>query len=217
MPDLRVLHGVSALVRRGDLAVIAGRSGSGKTTLLNVAAALLQPTAGLVAWGGIELPSLSSREIAAMRARHLGVVFQGGALIESLTAAENVALPAVPKGVRGNGRTLSRELLADVGLAKRADHFPAELSGGERQRVAIARALFSDPALLLVDEPTANLDRQTADSVIALLTDLAADDRCLVVASHDEHLIRQATSVLWLEPDVAPADVSQAHPIASPS
>ncbi len=198
---LRVLDEVSAIVHRGELVVVAGRSGSGKTTLLNIAAALLVPTAGAVAWGDADVVSLRARDLAALRARHLGVVFQGAALIESLTAAENVALPALPRGRRESGRRRAQALLADVGLGARGTHFPRQLSGGERQRVAIARALFNDPALLLVDEPTANLDRASADAVIDLLAELAVDGKGVFVASHDEHLIRRAADVIWLEGD----------------
>lgn len=198
---LRVLEDVSTIVHGGELVVVAGRSGSGKTTLLNIAAALLAPTAGSVAWGEAELASLSSRDLAVLRAKHLGVVFQGAALIDSLTAAENAALPALPRGRQESGKRRARALLADVGLGSRVGHFPRELSGGERQRVAIARSLFNDPALLLVDEPTANLDRASADAVIDLLAGLAADGKGLLVASHDEHLVRRATSIVWLEGD----------------
>jgi ABC-type lipoprotein export system ATPase subunit len=215
---LRVLDDVSALVHRGELVVVAGRSGSGKTTLLNIAAALLAPTSGAVAWGEAELAALPSRDLAALRARHLGVVFQGAALIESLTAAENVALPALPKGRRESGKRRAEALLADVGLGARGSHFPRQLSGGERQRVAIARALFNDPALLLVDEPTANLDRANADAVIDLLAELAADGKGVLVASHDEHLIRRAADVIWLEGDESTDGgvPRQAHRIAAP-
>jgi ABC-type lipoprotein export system ATPase subunit len=211
---LRVIDGVSVVVRRGDLVVVAGRSGSGKTTLLNIAAALLAPTSGSVSWGDAELASLAPSAVAALRARHLGVVFQGAALIDSLTAAENVALPALPRGRGESGRRRALALLADVGLGARGGHFPRQLSGGERQRTAIARALFNDPALLVVDEPTANLDRASADAAIDLLAELADDGKGLLVASHDEHLIRRASSILWLEADGASdgAERRQADP-----
>lgn len=198
---LRVLDGVSATVRHGELIVVAGRSGSGKTTLLNIAAGLLAPTTGTVAWGRTDIASIPARDVAALRARHLGVVFQGAALLESLTAAENVALPVMPTGRHESGKRRAIELLTAVGLSARVAHFPRELSGGERQRVAVARALFNDPALLVVDEPTANLDRLTADAVIDLLTTLPAGGKGLLVASHDEHLIRRATRVVRLEGD----------------
>lgn len=132
-------------------------------------------------------------------------MFQGAALIDSLTAAENVALPALPRGRRDSGRRRALALLADVGLGARGGHFPRQLSGGERQRTAIARALFNDPALLVVDEPTANLDRASADAAIDLLAELANDGKGLLIASHDEHLIRRASSVLWLEVEIETA------------
>lgn len=196
---LRVLDDVAELVRGEELVVVAGRSGSGKTTLLNIAAALLAPSSGTVCWGDAELGPLAPSAIAALRARLVGVVFQGAALIDSLTAAENVALPALPRGRDADGRQRALDLLALVGLPARSGHLPRQLSGGERQRTAVARALFNDPPLLLIDEPTANLDRASADALIDLLAGLAADGKGLLVASHDEHLIRRADRVLWLE------------------
>lgn len=196
-----VLVGVSLAVRRGELVAVAGRSGSGKTTLLNIAGAMLAPTSGSVLWGGTAVSSLRPRELAQLRGRQVGIVFQGAELIGSLTAAENVALPALPKGLREDGRERARSLLAGMGLGGRPRQFPSQLSGGERQRVAIARGLFADPSLLLVDEPTANLDRSNADAVIELLAALAADGKGLLVASHDEHLIRRADRVIGLESD----------------
>lgn len=203
---LRVLDDVAELVRGAELVVVAGRSGSGKTTLLNIAAALLAPTSGTVCWGNAELGSLVPSAVTALRARQIGVVFQGAALIDSLTAAENVALPALPRGRDADGRQRALDLLAAVGLPARTGHFPRQLSGGERQRTAIARALFNDPPLLLVDEPTANLDRASADAVIGLLAGLAAGGKGLLVASHDEHLIRRADRVLWLEGERPPVE-----------
>lgn len=193
-----VLRGIDLSVAPGELVVVAGRSGSGKTTLLNIAAGLLRPTGGAVSWSGAEIGALSLDALARLRGRSVGIVFQNAVLIETLTAAENVALAAVPAGVRG-GRERAMELLDQFGVATRARHYPAHLSGGEQQRVAIARALFADPPLLIVDEPTANLDRRTADGVVEILRGLAEHGRGLLVASHDTHAMDSAARVLELE------------------
>jgi ABC-type lipoprotein export system ATPase subunit len=197
---VEVLQGIDLTVTRGEIVVVAGRSGAGKTTLLNVAAGLLRPTSGAVRWDGTDIAGLGSDALARLRGRTLGMVFQNAALIETLTAAENVALASVPSGVRG-GRARVKELLEEMGVASRAGHYPASLSGGEQQRVAIARALYADPPLLIVDEPTANLDRRTADHVLATLDLLASNGRGVLVASHDRHALGIAARVLELEPD----------------
>ncbi len=196
---VRVLEGIDLEVGRGELVVVAGRSGCGKTTLLNIAAGLLRPTRGIVTWSGVAVGELSWDALARLRGRTVGVVFQNAALIETLTAAENVALAAVPSGLKG-GRIRALGLLDQLGVTGRAGHYPAHLSGGEQQRVAIARALFADPPLLIVDEPTANLDRRTADEVIGALRSLREQGRGLLVASHDAHAIDVADRVIELEP-----------------
>ncbi len=195
---LRVFKGIDLAVERGELVVAAGRSGSGKTTLLHIAAGLLRPTTGEVRWSDVALDELDDDGLAALRGRSVGIVFQNAALIDTLTAVENVALQAVPAGVRG-GRDRALDLLGRQGLAARARHYPSHLSGGEQQRVALARALYADPPLLIVDEPTANLDRHAADELITQLGALASQGHALLVASHDPHLIGIAGSVLELE------------------
>jgi ABC-type lipoprotein export system ATPase subunit len=196
---VEVLRGVSLVVTGGELVALAGRSGSGKTTLIRIAAGLLRPTRGTVRWNGQNLSACSEDELARMRGTQLGLVFQGGALIDSLTAAENVALAGVASGVRRDGQNLAERLLDRVGVRDRARNFPSQLSGGEQQRVALARALYGHPRLLLVDEPTANLDRATANDLIALLRIVAEADRGLLVASHDPHLLAAADRVIEIE------------------
>ncbi|MGH2467373.1 MAG: ABC transporter ATP-binding protein, partial [Candidatus Limnocylindrales bacterium] len=193
-------------VGQGDLVVVAGRSGSGKTTLLGIAAGLVEPSSGHVLWQGARVADLSADARARRRGSLIGIVFQNAALIETLTAAENVLVAAVPAGVRREDGRRARELLGEQGLGARRDHDPSRLSGGERQRVALARALFADPPLLIVDEPTANLDRVTADGLIETLVRLAAAGRGLLVASHDRHLIDRATGLIRLEPEALPGD-----------
>lgn len=202
---IAIVHGLTFGVGRGEFVCIAGRSGSGKTTVLMLAAGLLAPTTGSISWHSLALDTISDHELTSDRGRHVGLVFQNGGLISSLRASENVALPgmAVPHGSdaisRVDAKSRVAELLDQVGLPDRAAHFPAALSGGEQQRVALARALFRDPPLLLIDEPTANLDRQSATAIIDLLVRLRDTGRGILVASHDEQLIRRADRVIQME------------------
>jgi ABC-type lipoprotein export system ATPase subunit len=198
---LTALTSTSLTLARAGFTCVAGRSGSGKTTLLHVAAGLLKPSAGDVRWKGDSILGLSEGERAKRRLSLFGFVFQAGGLIGSLTALENVALPGVPAGQarRGSRRVRARDMLAEVGLLDRADHFPSQLSGGEQQRVGLARALYADPAALIVDEPTANLDRANADAIIEVMVELNHKGRGLLVASHDDRLIRRAQRVLRLD------------------
>lgn len=196
---LRILDRMSLTVRPREVVCLAGRSGSGKTTVLMIAAGLLRPTGGTVHWGDVALHALRGDTLTAERGRRVGIVFQNGALIAALRASENVALPGIAAhGTEAADR--AARLLDDVGLSDRGSHFPAMLSGGEQQRVAIARALFRDPPLLLVDEPTANLDRHAASAVIELLIRLREAGRGLLVASHDERVIASADHVVAMEP-----------------
>jgi ABC-type lipoprotein export system ATPase subunit len=198
---LTALPSTSLSLAAGAFTCVAGRSGSGKTTLLHVAAGLLVPSAGEVLWRGESVLGLREGERARRRLALFGFVFQAGGLIGSLTAAENVALPGAPTGRerRINRGARARDMLAEVGLLDRADHFPSQLSGGEQQRVGLARALFADPAALIVDEPTANLDRANADAIIDVMVELNRKGRGLLVASHDERLIGRAGRVLRLD------------------
>jgi ABC-type lipoprotein export system ATPase subunit len=186
-------------VQEGEFVCLAGRSGSGKTTLLHLASGLLAPGRGAVRWRGEDVAGLPEREAAARRRELFGIVLQGGGLVETLTAEENVALPGPPSGTpRGSARARASGALDRVGLAGRGGHLPSQLSGGEQQRVGIARALYADPAMLVADEPTANLDRVSADQVIELLASLHTAGQTLLVATHDEHLIAAAERVVRL-------------------
>lgn len=198
---LRVVDGMTLSVRSGEVVCLAGRSGSGKTTVLMICAGLLRPTAGGVRWGGVDLSELTGDALTAERGRHIGIVFQNGALIGSLRASENVAIPGMAGGDGPDPAARAAALLHVVGLPDRGSHFPGMLSGGEQQRVAIARSLFRDPPLLLVDEPTANLDRHAAADVVDLLVRLRDSGRGLLVASHDERVIAAAGRVIEMEPD----------------
>jgi ABC-type lipoprotein export system ATPase subunit len=178
----------------GDFHSFAGRSGSGKTSILRVAAGLVPPTEGRVLWQGLEITGLADDVITARRRRHVGYLDQGGNLVPGLTALENVLLPAVPDRRTRELARKARDILNELGVGDRASHYPDRLSGGERQRVALARALVLDPAVVMADEPTASLDRASADALISLLRRLADRGTAVLVASHDPNLIAAADS-----------------------
>jgi len=193
-----VLHGVSLDVAAQDVLAVTGASGSGKSTLLGLLAGLDHPTAGSIVIDGVDITTLDEDALARFRRERIGYVFQSFHLIPTLTALENVATPLE---IAGAARTLSRarERLAEVGLEERAAHYPAQLSGGEQQRVAIARALALDPAIVLADEPTGNLDSQTGEQIVDLLLALNRERRStLVLVTHDEALTRRADRVITL-------------------
>lgn len=190
---VHALRDVSLDVGRGEKVALLGRSGSGKSTLLNVLGGLDPPSGGTVEVDGRGLGSLSSKALADYRLSTVGMIFQSFNLIPSRTALQNVELPMIFAGrSRGQRRFAARQALEHVGLAARLDHHPAELSGGEHQRVAIARALVNEPAVLLADEPTGNLDSATAAEIIALLMDHVRQRAAtLVMVTHDEELARR--------------------------
>jgi len=180
-----VLAEVSLRAEPGETVAILGPSGSGKSTLLNIVGSLDRPTAGTVRLGEIEVTALEGAALAAFRAREVGFVFQDHHLLPQLTAVENVALPALAAGAAGGAHERARELLERMGVGGRADAFPAKLSGGERQRVAAARALINGARLLLCDEPTGNLDRESGLRLMALLRELAADGVTVLMVTHN--------------------------------
>jgi putative ABC transport system ATP-binding protein len=187
---VRALDGIDLGISAGEFVALEGPSGSGKTTLLQLLGALDRPSAGSVVFEGRDLASLPDKELATLRLRSFGFVFQQFNLIPTLTAVENVEVKLAPVG---GTRERALELLAEVGLAGRADHLPAQMSGGEQQRVAIARALSVDPRVVLADEPTGNLDTATGSEIIELLSGLAAEHgSTVVVATHDADLAARA-------------------------
>ncbi len=194
--DVRALDGVSLTVRRGEFVAIVGPSGAGKTTLLNLLGCMDAPSSGRLWLEGREVQQLNERGRTHLRRERLGFVFQHFGLVPTLTVAENVALPLVFARRTADGR-VSR-LLEKVGLSSRRNHRPHELSGGEMQRVAIARALVNEPALLLADEPTGNLDSVTGEAVIALLRQLNAEGLTVVVVTHNPALAGAAGRQLRL-------------------
>lgn len=188
------LRGVSMRVGDGEYVAILGKSGSGKTTLLNMITGIDRPTSGEIYASGNPLQILDENSAAVWRGRNVGIVFQFFQLLPTLTVAENVMLPmdfcnTYPAGMR---KKRALELLEQVDIARHADKFPAALSGGERQRVAIARALANDPALIVADEPTGNLDSRTAESIYGLFDGLAKTGKTLIVVSHDPNVAKRA-------------------------
>ncbi|MBM4155321.1 MAG: ABC transporter ATP-binding protein [Lentisphaerae bacterium] len=188
-------------VPRGEFLALMGPSGSGKSTLLNLMAGIDRPTSGVIEFDGQPIQDLSRGHLAAWRARHVGYIFQLYHLVPVLTAFENVELPLLLDPMpRRERRERVEAALALVGLAHRMHHFPRELSGGEEQRVAIARAIVANPPLLVADEPTGDLDRDAADSVLGLLRALSRDHRrTIVMVTHDPRAAAVADRVLHLE------------------
>ncbi|MGI9479640.1 MAG: ABC transporter ATP-binding protein [Hyphomicrobiaceae bacterium] len=191
-----ILRRVSWSVAQGRSVAVVGPSGSGKTSLLMIIAGLERATVGRVEIAGHDFSALTEDQLAEVRGRRIGIVFQSFHLVPTMTAFENVALPLELTG-RADAPARARTLLADVGLADRLDHYPAQLSGGEQQRVALARALAPQPQLLLADEPTGNLDKATGASVVELLFRLQKrDGATLILVTHDEALAAQCDDVV---------------------
>jgi len=198
---LTVLDHVDFSVEKGTICSIVGPSGSGKTTLIGLCAGLDRPTSGDVILNGIKLGPLNEDERAEVRNQHVGFVFQTFQLVPTLTALENVMVPLELRGMRSaEVRHDAEELLTNVGLRDRMDHYPAQLSGGEQQRVAIARAFINKPDILFADEPTGNLDAETGETIEQLLFDLnKASGTTLVLVTHDLSLAEQCQRIIRLK------------------
>jgi putative ABC transport system ATP-binding protein len=194
--EVHALNDVNMTLPAGKLATIQGPSGSGKTTLLNIIGAMDVPTSGSVKVADQELGRLTDEALTDFRRRNVGFVFQFFNLIPSLNAVENVLVPVMFQAEPPLDRAM--ELLGKVGLEDRWDHRPGQLSGGERQRLAVARALINDPAMVLADEPTGNLDHQTGEGIIDLFADLVRDGRTVILVTHDEEVANKGEMVYIL-------------------
>ncbi len=209
--QVRALDGVNMQVERGEFVSVMGPSGSGKSTLLNMIGALDRPTSGQVLIDGDDLARV--RDLDTFRARAVGFVFQLHNLIPTLTALENIEVPMMGQVGRGKRRKRARELLELVGIADRVNHLPNQLSGGERQRVAIARSLANEPALILADEPTGNLDSHSGAEVIALMHQLNHElGTTVIVVTHDAAVARQTDRILIMRD----GDIVHEHKVGTP-
>lgn len=188
--DLEVLHGVSMSVARGEIVSLVGASGAGKSTLLQIIGTLMQPDGGSVTIDGLSPEGLNDSELSMFRNRHIGFVFQFHHLLEEFSAVENVMMPMLIAGIkRRDAERRAKELLERVAMSHRAEHRPSALSGGEQQRVAIARALANNPAIVLADEPTGNLDTATRDEIQRLFFELRDQmGQTFLIVTHDEKL-----------------------------
>jgi putative ABC transport system ATP-binding protein len=208
---VHALAGIDLAVDAGEYLSVMGPSGSGKSTLLNVLGLLDSPTAGQYRLEGRDVTTLSAAEQARVRSRRIGFVFQSFHLVPRLTAAENIALPMILAGIPPAERAARvARALADFGLADRASHRPDELSGGQRQRVAIARATVMQPAMLLADEPTGNLDRATGEEVMRLLEELHGRGVTLIMVTHDQALGARARRQIYMEDGAIRRDSARA-------
>ena len=189
-----VLHGIDLQVNKGEFVSIMGPSGSGKSTFMNILGCLDRPTTGSYRLNGDEVATLSDDELAFVRNKQIGFVFQSFNLLTKLTALENVALPMIYAGMDKKSRNeRAAALLSSVGLGERMDHLPSELSGGQRQRVAIARALANNPAIIMADEPTGNLDSKSTIDVMNIFRGLYDEGRTIILVTHEPEIATYAS------------------------
>jgi putative ABC transport system ATP-binding protein len=205
---VQAVKSASFTATNGELIALVGPSGSGKTTLLAMLGGLLTPTSGTLTIGGVELGSVGATGLARFRREKVGFVFQGYNLLPYLTARRNLlAVSEISGAARGPARELADRLLAEMGLTSRAGAYPADMSGGERQRVAIARALMNDPALMLLDEPTANLDTGRGRQVVEMLVaEVRERNKTALMVTHDPRMAEYATRVLRIEDGIVSAE-----------
>jgi putative ABC transport system ATP-binding protein len=200
MKEIQALRNVTLSIKKGEFLSIMGPSGSGKSTLLNLIGGLDQPTTGEIFIEGKPLHGISDDELTLIRRRQVGFIFQFFNLLPILTAAENVGLPLLLDGIPfPKVKPRAEAMLSKVGLAERTEHRPEQLSGGEMQRVAIARALITNPAVLLADEPTGNLDSKTSEEIFHILEDLHAEGQTIVMVTHDQKAAAYGTRTITLK------------------
>ncbi len=205
-----VLNDISFAIAKGEFMALMGPSGSGKSTLLNLIAGIDKADSGAIRVGGIDITTLSETELAQWRSNHVGFIFQFYNLIPVLTAFENVELPLHLTGLSAKERKDHVEMaLGVVHLKERMDHYPGQLSGGEQQRVAIARAIVTDPTILVADEPTGDLDRQSAEEILGLMENLNEESgKTIIMVTHDPRAAQKAKVIRYLEKGF----LSNAHP-----
>ena len=205
--SVQALRGITFSIQPGEYVAIMGPSGSGKSTLMNLLGALDRPTTGTYKLDGIDVATLNDNELAKIRLKKLGFIFQGFNLLARTSAIKNVALPLFYAGLSPRARNdAAIQRLKEVGLGDRLTHKPNELSGGQQQRVAIARALVNDPAVLLADEPTGNLDTQTSEEIMGLFQSLNAAGRTIIMVTHDEDIARHAKRIVRVRDGLVVAD-----------
>jgi len=207
---VKALRGVTLEIPEGDFISIMGSSGSGKSTLLNMLGALDRPTSGQYLLRGVDVATLSDDELSAIRNSAIGFIFQSFNLIQQYTVLENIEVPLL---YRPGSPSISEEdterciaLAAKVGLGDRLDHRPYQLSGGQQQRVAIARALVNDPAIIMADEPTGNLDSQTGVEIMRMLKELNAEGRTIIMVTHEDEVARQTKRQIFMKDGVIAGD-----------
>ena len=202
-----VLHGIDLVVNKGEFVSIMGPSGSGKSTFMNILGCLDRPTTGSYRLNGDEVATLSDDELAYVRNKQIGFVFQSFNLLTKLTALENVVLPMIYAGVNKKMRIeRASQLLQSVGLGERMDHLPSELSGGQRQRVAIARALANNPAIIMADEPTGNLDSKSTIDVMNIFRGLHDEGRTILLVTHEPDIATYASRNVVLKDGIIVED-----------
>jgi putative ABC transport system ATP-binding protein len=212
---VRALGPVDLLIEEGDFVAIMGPSGSGKSTMMNILGCLDVPSIGRYTLDGIDVSKLRDNKLAAIRNTRIGFVFQSFNLIARTSALRNVELPLVYAGIRNNRRNGAMAALERVGLGERAEHMPNELSGGQQQRVAVARALVTNPAIILADEPTGNLDTTSTVEIMRLLTELNDAGRTIVLITHEPEVAEFAKRVVELRDGNIVRDVRQQELVAS--
>ena len=206
-PPVEALRGIDLTINEGELIGLVGTSGSGKSTMLNIMGALDHPTEGKVRIQGQDLSALSDRQLSSLRGKRIGFIFQQFHLIAGLSLVENVATGVLYQGASRSQRIKNGiRLLTKVGLGNRLDHLPHQLSGGEQQRVAVARALMGEPAIILADEPTGNLDSKTSEGIVKLLHQLNEDGSTIIVVTHDRELASSFPGMVTLRDGLVESD-----------